>query len=268
VTPRAGTTAAPDGATIAWRLWEAPAARPRVALLHSLALDGGMWEGVVAALGGRAAVLAVDCRGHGASAKGAGPLTTALLADDLAAVLDALGWDRAVVAGCSMGGCVAQDFAARHVARTAGLALFDTTAWYGPDAPEAWRGRAGRAVAGGMAALSAFQAERWFTAAFNAAHPDVLSRWLGVFAANDIPSYVASCAMLGAADLRPLLPRIAAPTRVVVGEEDAATPPAMARALAEGIAGARLELVPGAKHLLPIERPEVAAGAIAALLAD
>ncbi len=259
---RQGETRASDGTRLVWRQWGAEDA-PRVALVHSLALHGGMWQGVADALADRATLLALDCRGHGASGHAPGPYTTDLFADDLAAVLDAVGWDRAVIAGCSMGGCVAQHVAAKYPARTAGLALFDTTAWYGPDAPAAWADRAAKARAGGMRALAGFQATRWFTAGFD---PAVLAHWLDAFAENDIACYAASCAMLGGADLRPLLPRIAAPTAVMVGAEDEATTPAMARAIAEAIPGATLEIVPGAKHLLPIERPEAAARAIASLL--
>jgi 3-oxoadipate enol-lactonase len=259
---RHGETRAADGTRLAWRHW-GEAGAPRVALVHSLALHGGMWEGVAEALAGRASLLALDCRGHGASGRAPGPYTTELFADDLAAVLDGVGWDRAVVAGCSMGGCVAQHFAARYPARTAGLALFDTTAWYGPDAPAAWADRAAKARAGGMRSLAGFQATRWFTAGFD---PAVLKQWLDAFAENDIACYAESCAMLGGADLRPLLPRIAAPTAVMVGAEDEATTPAMARAIADAVPGATLEIVARAKHLLPIERPEAAARAIAALL--
>jgi 3-oxoadipate enol-lactonase len=254
-----------DGTPIAVRLWDAPG-RPRVMLVHSLALDGGMWEGVAKALAGRAAVAAVDARGHGASARVPGPYTTSLFADDVAAAMDALGWDAATIGGCSMGGCVAQDFAARHAGRTQGLVLVDTTAWYGPDAPRAWAERAAIARDKGFAALAPFQADRWFAASFNAAHPDVLQRWLDVFAANDVECYAATCAMLGTADLRPLLPRIRARTAVLVGEQDAATPPAMARDLAAGIAAATLTVIPDAKHLSPIEKPEVIAAAIASVL--
>ncbi|WP_270934151.1 alpha/beta fold hydrolase [Falsiroseomonas oryzae] len=264
--PATGTRAARDGTPIAWRLWDAPAGLPAVALLHSLALDGGMWEGVAAALAGRARVLALDCRGHGASGRAPGPYTTAQCADDLADVLDALGWHAATVAGCSMGGCIAQDFAARHAARVQGLVLIDTTAWYGPGAPAAWQARADTALGQGLAALRPFQAERWFAASFNAANPAALERWLDVFTSNDVRCYAAACAMLGAADLRPLLPRITAPTVVMVGEQDGATPPAMARELAAGIAGARLQVIPEAKHLSPIEKPAVIAAAIADLL--
>lgn len=259
---RQGETRASDGTRLVWRHWGEEGA-PRVALVHSLALHGGMWQGVAEALAGRASLLALDCRGHGASGRAPGPYTTGLFAEDLATVLDAAGWDRAVVAGCSMGGCVGQHFAASYPARTAGLALFATTAWYGPEAPAAWADRVAKARAGGMRSLAGFQATRWFTARFD---PARTARWLDAFAENDIACYAESCAMLGGADLRPLLPRIATPTVVMAGAEDEATTPAMARAIAEAIPGATLEIVQGAKHLLPIERPEVAARAIASLL--
>ncbi len=263
---RTGEARAADGTRLAYRLWDGRAQRPAVVLLHSLALHGGMWAGVAQALEGRARLIAPDARGHGASGRAGGPYTTEAMADDVAAVLDAVGWDRAVVVGCSMGGCVAQQVAARHPGRTAGLVLFDTTAWYGPDAPSAWAARAAKAEAGGMVALAGFQAARWFTAAFNQARPDRLALWLDAFLANDVGCYAASCAMLGAADLRPLLPRIAAPTLVMTGAEDEATPAAMGRAIAVAIPGARFEILPGARHLLPIERPDAAARAIADIL--
>jgi 3-oxoadipate enol-lactonase len=268
--PLRGTVTARDGTSLAWRLWGQEGGQeglPLVAAVHSLALHGGIWDGVAAALAGRARLLAMDCRGHGDSARVPGPYTTARMADDLADVMEALELPAAVLAGCSMGGCVAQEMAARHPARVRGLVLIDTTAWYGPGAPEAWRQRAETALRGGMQALLGFQAERWFTPAFNAAHPDRLAHWLSVFGANDTGCYAAACAMLGEADLRPLLPRIVVPTLVLVGEEDTATPPDMARALAEGIPGAALRILSGARHLSPIERPEEVAEAIAGLLA-
>ncbi len=262
---RQGVAQADDGTAIAWRLWEATGPG-RVACFHSLALDGGIWEGVAQALAGRASLLAIDCRGQGTSGRAPGPYSTARLADDMLAAMAAVGWDAAIIAGCSMGGCIAQDFAARHAARTRALVAMDTTAWYGPDAEAAWRQRAETARAGGMGALRPFQAVRWFSDAFNAAHPAVLAHWLDVFEANDLDCYAATCAMLGAADLRPLLPRITAPTHILVGEHDHATPPAMAQALAAGIAGARYTLLPGAKHITAIECPDRIAAAIADFL--
>src|SRR5688572_24667105 len=109
---------------------------PRIALIHSLALDRSFWNGVVAELSAHAELLTYDCRGHGQSARKATTTYSAeLFARDLAELLDHVQWPSAIIAGCSMGGCVAQAFAALHAPRAAAICLIDTTAWYGPDAP-------------------------------------------------------------------------------------------------------------------------------------
>ena len=104
-----------------------------------------------------------------------------------------------------------------------------------------------------------FQIDRWFGESFRGAHPGVVQRAVDTFLRNDVDAYAASCAMLGACDLRAALPNIKAPTRVVVGEEDYATPVAMAEALTNGIAGGRLTVIRGARHFTPLERPDVIA---------
>src|SRR5258706_9380357 len=91
---------------------------PRLALIHSLALDRSVWDGVVQRLEGEAEVLSYDCRGHGRSDRSAGPYSAQLFARDLAELFDHLGWQSGAVAGCSMGGNVAQAFAAVCPQRT------------------------------------------------------------------------------------------------------------------------------------------------------
>lgn len=254
--------AARDGTPIAYRQWGDPAAPNRLALIHALAMDGGFWEPVAQAMGASWQVLAVDCRGHGASGKPAGPYSVDLFADDLAAALDHAGWDKAAVAGASMGGCVALAFAARHPGRLTGLGLIDTTAWYGADAESAWEERGQKAVAGGMAALVGFQKSRWFSDAFRAARPEVVDAAVATFTANEVTAYLETCRMLGRADLRAALPGIAVPVQILVGAEDYATPIAMAEALQGAIPGAGLTVLPGVRHFTPLEVP----GAIAARL--
>ncbi len=122
---------------------------PRAVLVHSLAMDREFWQPVAERLAPKAAVLIYDCRGHGASDKPAGPYTVELFADDLADLLDHVGWPSALVAGASMGGCVSLAFASVYPARTAALGLIDTTAWYGADAPKQWAERADKAVRDG-----------------------------------------------------------------------------------------------------------------------
>src|SRR5262245_19754536 len=77
---------------------------PRIALVHSLGLDTSVWDEVVAKLSAEAEILAIDCRGHGRSERAPGPYTVQMFGDDLADVLDHVGWRAVVAAGCSMGG--------------------------------------------------------------------------------------------------------------------------------------------------------------------
>ena len=112
----------------------------------------------------------------------------------------------------------------------------------------------------GLAALIPFQVSRWVTEGFREANRDLVDAAIAIFLANDPAAYVETCRMLGAADLRAALPGFACPTRILVGEEDYATPVAMAEAMRDAIPGARLRVIAGARHLTPLECPEVIAG--------
>jgi 3-oxoadipate enol-lactonase len=263
-TVRSDVAEARDGTRIAYALRDRVDVRDRVVLIHSLALDHNFWEPVAERLD--AAVLLYDCRGHGASDKPAGPYSLDLFAHDLADLLDHVGWRNAMVAGASMGGCVALGFAAAYPARVRALGLVDTTAWYGEKAPEQWAERADKAMESGLSALVGFQTTRWFGDAFRAQHPDVVQRTVDVFLRNDPKAYAAACKMLGGFDLRATLSRVGVPTAVIVGEEDYATPVAMAQALHRGISKSRLTILPGGRHLTPLEQPQAIAAEFERLL--
>jgi 3-oxoadipate enol-lactonase len=235
---------------------------PRIVMIHSLALDASVWARVEPLLADAAELVRYDCRGHGRSTHPAGPYSVEQFGDDLADLLDRLEWSDAVVAGCSMGGCVAQAFAARHPERVRGMVLIDTTDWYGADAPATWRERAAVARRDGLAGMASFQTTRWFSDAFRDANREVVELAMAVFTANDIDAYAATCAMLGDADLRDKLAGADYPVAILVGEEDYATPVASAEALQSRIPGATLTVIPGARHLTPLEAPEVIADAI------
>jgi 3-oxoadipate enol-lactonase len=240
---------------------------PRVALIHSLALDRSVWDGVVARLKDEAAVLTFDCRGHGRSPRTPGAYTAQVFARDLAELLDHVGWDTSVVVGCSMGGNVAQAFAGEYPQRVSALGLIDTTAWYGADAAAKFKERAEIARTKGLRDMIDFQLTRWFSDGFRANHPEVLKRMTDIFVANDVDCYGASCELLGAADTRAQLGSFKMPTAIVVGEEDYATPVAMARQLHEAIPQSTLNIIAGARHLTPIECPDRIAAELRGLLA-
>jgi 3-oxoadipate enol-lactonase len=242
-----------DGTRIAYELHARDPDAPRIVLIHSLGMDRLFWLPIGQQLSRSASVLVYDCRGHGQSDKPNGPYTVELFADDLADLLDHVGWRAAIVAGASMGGCISLAFAAAYPARTLALGLIDTTAWY--DAPQAWEERAQRALREGLGTMIEFQTTRWFTDAFRAAHPEATKRATQTFLANDPAAYAETCRMLGACNLTAALPRLTMPTAIVVGEEDYATPIAMADTLHRGIAGSTLTVLPHARHLTALEDP-------------
>jgi 3-oxoadipate enol-lactonase len=87
-----------------------------------------------------------------------------------------------------------------------------------------------------------------------------------IFLHNDVMAYAETCRMLGACDVRAALPQIRVPTRILVGEEDYATPVKMAEALHAGIAGSSLTVLPKARHLTPLEEPQRIAAELKELL--
>ena len=254
-----------DGTRLAHRLIQG-GGRGRVVLVHSLAMDGSFWVPVADRLKPDADVLVYDCRGHGKSDKPRGPYTVELFANDLADLLDSIGWPSAVVAGASMGGCVSLAFAEAYPDRLDGLGLIDTTACYGPNAPRDWEERAQKSLTTGLSSLVGFQTSRWFGDAFRAANPKTVEAAVAVFLANDVPAYAETCRMLGRCDKRPALVRIAAPTRILVGEEDYATPVAMAEEMHAAIRGSVLQVIPGMRHLTPLECPDIVADALRGLV--
>jgi 3-oxoadipate enol-lactonase len=260
----ASTMKVRDGAALVYEVQGRARDTLPVVLIHSLGMDRGFWNAVAPALTATTAVLTYDCRGHGQSDKPAGPYRVEWFADDLADLLDHVGWRAAVVAGASMGGCITLAFAAAYPARAAALGLFDTTAWY--DAPDKWEERAATAEAKGLAALIEFQTTRWFSDGFRASRRDVLDASVTVFLGNKPQAYAETCRMLGACNLTAALPRLKMPTRIVVGEEDYATPVAMSEALHRGIAGSTMTVIPNARHLTPLECPERVAAELCALL--
>jgi 3-oxoadipate enol-lactonase len=242
-----------DGTRIAYELHARDANAPRLALVHSLGMDRFFWAPITERLATTASVLVYDCRGHGQSDKPKGPYRVEQFAGDLADLLDHVGWRSAIVAGASMGGCISLAFAAAYPARTLALGLIDTTAWY--DAPKAWEERAQRALKDGLGTMIEFQTSRWFTDGFRIAHPEAVKRATSTFLANDPAAYAETCRMLGTCNLTTALPGLKMPAAIVVGEEDYATPIAMAETLHRGISGSTLTVLPHARHLTALEDP-------------
>lgn len=232
--------------------------RGTVVLLHPLALSGAIWGTFAEDLATNFDVVAPDARGCGDSGWDGNPFRIDDLADDLTALLDALQLRQAHVVGLSMGGSTAIVFAARRPDRVAALVLADTTAWYGPQAPQVWEERARSVLATPRQRQIPFQVERWFTDVFRRRDVPVVNRVVNVFLRTDSVAHAEACRALGAMDSRELLGDIVAPTLVITGVEDAATPPEMGRLVADGVQHGQARTLDGLRHLSLVEAPELA----------
>ncbi|MBI4493650.1 MAG: alpha/beta fold hydrolase [Chloroflexi bacterium] len=237
-----------------------------IVLCHSLGMNREIWFQQVPVFSQRHQVLTYDARGHGQSSKPPGPYALEQFAQDVYALLQADGIDRAAVVGLSLGGNIAQALAVAHPELVQALVLSDTTAYYGDE--QAWEQRARDVEARGLAAIVDTQLGRWLSDGFRASHPELMARFATWLTANDVRTYTACQRMLGKIDLRGQVERLACPTLVVVGEADPATPLPMARDLQQRIAGARLVVLPGARHMSPIEYPEQFNAAVLDFLAQ
>ena len=243
---------------------EGPTHAPVVAFSNSLGTTAAMWDGLVPHLRGRYRVLRYDTRGHGRSATLARPATVQDLAADLVGLLDALEIERAHVVGLSLGGMTGQALAVAAPDRVSSLTLMATAAFM-PSAAS-WNERAALVRAEGTAAIADATMGRWFTQGFLAREPGRVAAIRGPFEASDREGYALCCEAIGRMDLRPEIARITAPTLVVAGREDPATPVAMAEEIAGLIPDAELVVLPRAAHLLATERPDAAAAHLLAFL--
>ena len=244
-----------------------PADAPVVLLGHSLGTSTRMWDGVAPALAAHGLrVVAFDHRGQGRSPVPPGPYEIADLAGDVLALMDDLGVRRAHYCGLSIGAMVGMWLGAHAPERVDRLALLCTSAHHAP--ASAWAQRAAAVLAAGTTEPVADSVvDRWLTPAFAAAHPEVRAHLRALLVASPPVGYAACCGAIERMDLRPGLPRIAAPALVVAGAEDPATTPAHAEQIAAAIAGARLEVLEAAAHLPTAERPAAVTGLLRDFLA-
>lgn len=251
---------------------ETGAGEPLLLILGTSA-SVGFWEPLVPAFAQSHRVIAFDNRGLGRSERGLGEITTAALASDAAALLDALGIDSAHVLGWSLGSAVAQELALGHPHKVRGLVLYGT--WGRADGymrsiltalRHPWE--QGDIQAALTALCLCFSPQLLDSAEFE----QVLEGVLPLFPQTE--TQIRTTVEQWDADLRhdalDRLARIDAPTLVIAGEQDVVTPPWQCQAVAERIPGAGYELVtgPGSSHALMMERPEDFAGLVLRFLRE
>ena len=232
-------------------------------LLHPFPQTSAAWAEVADRLADHFTVLAPDLPGFGKAPLAPG-WTVDSAADQIATTLTAAGHDRAIVAGCSMGGTVALAFARRHPSRLAGLILANTRAE--ADGPEALASREVnlQLVADrGTAALVEKMLPRLLGVTTRTARPELIERVRALGSAQSPEAVTAGLiALRDRPDAAADLPNIAVPTLVIAGAEDELIPGEVSASLAQTIPNASLVTIPHCGHLSPIEAPEAVASAI------
>jgi 3-oxoadipate enol-lactonase len=244
---------------------DGPPDKPVLVLGNSLGTSSVLWQRQLPALARRFRLVRYEHPGHGPaggefSPAPPGPYTIAELGFGVLAALDRLGVARAGYCGVSLGGMIGMWLAATAPERIAGLALCCTSAYLPP--AQMWRERAEAVRAGGTHVVADHAAGRWFTPAFAAAEPAVTAEFTAGLAATQPDGYAGCCEAIAAMDLRPRLAAITAPTLVIAGADDPATPPWHGALIAAAIRGARLRVIRGGAHLANVSQ----AGEVSAAL--
>ncbi|TLS43763.1 4-carboxymuconolactone decarboxylase [Streptomyces montanus] len=239
--------------------FDGPEQAPVLILGPSLGTTWHMWDRQIPELTKHWRVFRFDLPGHG-GAPAHPAASVADLAERLLGTLDGLGVQRFGYAGCAFGGAIGIELALRHPERMASLALIAASPRFGT--ADQFRQRGVIVRTNGLDPIARSSPERWFTGGFAAAQPAITEWAVQMVRTTDPGCYIAACEALASFDVRAELGRVGVPTLVLVGSDDQVTGPAEARTLVAGIPDARLAVVPGASHLVPVEQP----GAVTDLL--
>ncbi|HEY1915136.1 MAG TPA: 3-oxoadipate enol-lactonase [Streptosporangiaceae bacterium] len=238
------------------------ASLPALVLGPSIGTSSGVWEPQVPALAQHFRLLRFEYPGHGGSGPPPeGPYQIGDLGRGVLALLDEHGIDRAAYCGISLGGMVGMWLAAHAPSRISALGLCCTSAYLPPAA--GWRDRASVVRAQGMASIAAAVPARWFTPPFTGSDPGTVAGIVAMLHGTVPEGYAGCCEAIAAMDLRPVLDTVLAPTLVIAGSEDPATPPGHGAVIARLIPGARLRVIRGAAHLANVQAPAEVTAALA-----
>jgi 3-oxoadipate enol-lactonase len=253
-------------------LWaEVTGSGPLVVLMHGLADTHGLWRYVAPVLAERYRVAAIDHYAHGQSPMPAGELTTEKMADAVAALIEREGSGRpAVVIGLSMGGGVAQVLALARPELVLGLGLVSTSSEFKPDNRDRFLRRADKAEREGMAAVIEETVPRWFTPEWLATSEGQAEyeRTVATVMANPPERFAAASRANAERGWSNRLGEIRCPVLFVGGEHDPMGIHRVADIYREHLPNARIEIVPGVSHLIPIQKPEALNAILLDWLAD
>ena len=238
--------------------------RPVLVFANSLGTDFRIWNDVVTRLGDRYRMLLYDKRGHGLSEATPAPYALADHVNDLAALLDHHGIEKAAIVGLSVGGMIAQGLAALRPDLVAALVLCDTAHKIGTE--EFWNARIDAVLENGIEAISDGILQRWFTPAYRSPDNADYIGYRTMLVRSPVQGYVGTCASVRDADLTESTRALNIPVLCIVGDQDGSTPPDLVRSAADLISGAEFRIIANAGHIPCVEQPAAVADLIAAFL--
>jgi len=226
---------------------------PVLMLSNSLGTNLHMWDDQVPEFIKHFRVVRYDRRGHGQSGVPNGPYSMGRFGRDVLSILDALKINKTNWCGLSMGGMVGQWLGANAPDRVEKLVLSNTNSYYEDKAP--WIDRIKFVTEKGLDAMVETNMQRWFTDGFRKRSPEAIERMRKAFLATKVPGYIACCEAIRDMDFRASNPSITAPTLVIVGAQDPATPPSAGETIQKAIKGAKLASLDAA-HISNVEQPK------------
>jgi 3-oxoadipate enol-lactonase len=247
---------------IHWREDGDPAGRP-VVFANALGTDFRLWDRVVPLLPKTLRLIRYDKRGHGLSSCPPGPYAMGALVRDAERMLDTLGVRDCVFVGLSIGGMVAQGLAVKRLDLVRAMVLSNTATKIAT--PGVWAERIATVRAGGIEAVADATMQRWFSRAFR--EGPQIQGWRNMLVRQPVEGYLGAMAAISGTDLYTPTSGLTLPTLVIAGAEDGSTPPDLVRETADLIKGARFELIRGAGHVPPVEKPAEYAGLLRGFLA-
>ena len=236
--------------------------------IHGVGSSLEAWEGVAEKLSDSFRILTLDLRGHGRSSLIKGRYEIDDFVGDVLALADHVGFERFDLAGFSLGGLIAQRLALTHGTRLRKLVLLATVAGRTPEERERVAARLAALQAGDRGSHYDASLSRWLTEGFQERHPELVQRMRQRNAENDPDCYASAYRVLAQTDFGGLIDQIGVPTLIATGDEDQGSNPRMAHFMHERIPGSQLEILPGLRHSILIEAPDLVATLMRGFLAS
>lgn len=246
-----------NGITVHYELLGEPDAKNLVVFSNSLGTDFRIWLPLFDEISDDISVLLYDSRGHGLTGGAESAFGMNDLVEDLVALVEHVGIKRAVFCGLSVGGLICQGLWQKRPDLVKKLILCDTAPKIGT--VDVWNARIDAIAKGGLESIADNVMERWFTPDFHQERADELAGYRTMLCRQSAAGYASTCKAIRDSDFTDGLSTISVPVLCVVGDQDGSTPVEIVKAAADGIKGARFEVIEGCGHIPCVEQPEALA---------